>query len=79
METNYTVRLMAKLLQDIRTAIRESEYSRYRIAKETGVHQSQLAKLMTGETGLSIASLERLADFLDLEIVLRPKRAGRKR
>ncbi|MGD9853941.1 MAG: helix-turn-helix domain-containing protein [Planctomycetaceae bacterium] len=65
---------MAKLLDEIRRAIEKSGYSRYSIWKATGIDQGQLSKLMAGEAGLSLASLERLLDFLNLELVIRPKR-----
>ena len=65
---------MGTVLDDIRTAIDRSEFSRYRISKATRIDQGQLSKLMGGEAGLSIASLERLAEFLGLEIVIRPNR-----
>ncbi len=45
--------------------------------RATGIDQGQLSKLMSGEAGLSIASLERLAEFLNLEIIVRPKRRKR--
>lgn len=62
------------LLKTIRKAIESSEVTRYRIAKDTGISQPQLCRLMSGKTGLSIEALERLADYLGLEIILRPKR-----
>jgi len=65
---------MGTVLDDIRTAIDRSEVSRYAISKATGIDQGQLSKLMGGEAGLSIASLERVAEFLGLEIVIRPNR-----
>ena len=65
---------MGTVLDDVRTAIDRSEVSRYAISKATGIDQGQLSKLMGGEAGLSIASLERLAEFLGLEIVIRPNR-----
>lgn len=70
---------MAHLWDQVRAAIRASGQTRYRIAQETGIEQSQLSRLMTGERGLSIDALERLADHLGLEIVIRPKRRERKR
>jgi transcriptional regulator with XRE-family HTH domain len=65
---------MGTVLDDVRTAIDRSEVSRYAISKATGIDQGQLSKLMGGEAGLSIASLERVAEFLGLEIVIRPNR-----
>ena len=64
---------MAKILDEIRKAIRQSETSRYSIAKTTGIPESQLSRLMAGQSGLSINSLERLVDHLGLEIVILPK------
>ena len=64
---------MGEVLDDIRQAIEKSKLSRYAISKATGIDQGQLSKLMAGKGGLSIASLQRLADHLGLEIVIRPK------
>lgn len=65
---------MGNVLDEIRAAILKSGKTRYRISKETGVGQPHLSRLMTGEAGLSIEALERLADYLGLEIIIRPKR-----
>lgn len=65
---------MGNLLDEIRASILKSGQSRYRIAKETGIGQPQLSRLMKGERGLSIEALERLAEYLGLEIVIRPRR-----
>ena len=48
--------------------------TRYRIAKESNLSQSQLSRLMSGERGLSIEALEVLAECLGLEITIRPKK-----
>lgn len=69
---------MGKVLDEIRTAIRTSGETRYRIAKETGISQAQLSRLMSGERGLSIEALELLADYLGLEIIIRPGRRKRR-
>ncbi len=66
------------LLDAIRKAIETSGVTRYQIAKDTGITQAQLCRLMKGKTGLSIESLERVADCLGLRIVLQPKRRQRK-
>ena len=68
---------MAQLLDAIRRAIEASGQSRYRIAKESGVTAGQLSRLVNGERGLSVETLERLATHLGLEIVVRPKRTGK--
>ena len=69
---------MARILDAICDAIEASDRTRYRIAKDTGISQTQLSRLMSGERGLSIDALERLADYLGLGIIIRPKRRRRK-
>lgn len=67
---------MGTVLDEIRAAILKSGVTRYRIAQETSVSQPQLSRLMVGKSGLSIEALERLADYLGLEIIIRPKHRG---
>jgi len=69
---------MSQLLKDLRQAIDASPKSRYRIAMDTGISEPQLSKLMSRQCGLSIESAELLAEYLDLEIVLKPRRRVRK-
>lgn len=65
---------VADLLNMMRKAMETSGQSRYRISKETGIAESVLSRFMSGETALTVETVERLADYLGLEIVLRPKR-----
>ena len=69
---------MSEILKAIRDAIKAGDESRYSIAKTTGISQSMLSRLMSGERGLSIEALEKLAKHLKLEIIIRPKRRTRK-
>ncbi len=69
---------MARLLDELRDAIEASGKTRYRIAQESGVAESILSRLMSGERGLSIDALETLADYLGVEITMRPKQRRRK-
>ncbi len=69
---------MCHVLDEIRAAIDRSELSRYAISRATGIDQGQLCRLMDGTGGLSVERLERLADALALEIVVRPKKRQRK-
>ena len=71
--------VMAPILDDMRHAIKTSGKTRYRIAQDTGISESQLSQLMGGTKGLSVESLERLADYLGLKIVARPKGRTRPR
>lgn len=62
------------MLRTIKRAIKTSGQTCYRISKGTGIAPSQLSRLMSGERGLRIEALELLADYLGLEIIIRPKR-----
>ena len=66
---------MSKIFDKIRNAIKASDKTRYQLWKETGIKQSQLSRLMSGQSGVSVENLERLADALRLEIILRPTKA----
>ena len=68
---------MSKVLTGIRKAIKSSGMSRYALSKATGIDQSQLSKLMSGQGGLSIASLEKLAKHLDLEIIIQKRKRSK--
>lgn len=72
--TNVYNASMAPILDEIRAAIRRSGVSRYRISRDLGIHQGQLSDLMKGTKGLSVAALERLADYLGRKVTLRPTR-----
>ncbi len=69
---------MAKIYDELRKAITTSSSSRYRLWKETGIDQGQLARFMSGISGLSVESMERLVDALGLEIVVQSKKVARK-
>jgi transcriptional regulator with XRE-family HTH domain len=66
---------MQPLLDQLVRAIEESGQTRYQIAKGSGVAQSQLSRLVHGENEMSVSNIERIAEYLGLEITLRPKRA----
>jgi transcriptional regulator with XRE-family HTH domain len=70
---------MSQLLDTIGDAIRKSDKTPAEIARDAGIAKSQLSRLLSGERGLSVNVLERLARALGLEIVVRPKsrRKGR--
>ena len=71
---------MKPILDQIRKVIEASDVSRYRIAKDVGIDQGQMSRLMNGQASLSLEALERLCDYLDLEIVIQPKsRQSKKR
>ena len=69
---------MGELSQAIADAIRSSDETPGAIANGAGVARSQLSRLLSGERELSANTIERLAEYLRLEIVIRPKRGARK-
>jgi transcriptional regulator with XRE-family HTH domain len=68
-----TDKLSDQLTGQIRRAIDESGLTRYRIAKETDIDESALAKIYNGHRALSMEALDRLGEFLNLEIIVRRK------
>jgi len=64
---------MAKLLDKIRRAVEASDKTRYRIAKESGVSAGQLSRLVSGERGMTVDTIEKLAHYLGLTITVEPK------
>ena len=58
-----------KLTDQIRQAINESGVSRYRLWKETGIDQAVLSRFVAGKAGMTLKSLDVLADALGLRIV----------
>lgn len=65
---------MRTIVQRLRRAVRKSKKTRYRLAKDAGLAQSALCRLMKRERGLSIEAAVSLADALGWELVLRRKR-----
>ena len=64
--------------EQIRQAIRECGDSRYEIAKQTGLSQAALSRFMSGERGLPMKTLDRLAKFLRLWITIEGPHKGMK-
>lgn len=63
---------MAKLTDAIRAAVKASDQTPYAIAKGANVARSQLSRLLSGESGMTVDTIERLADYLGLRITLEP-------
>lgn len=69
---------MAGIAEQLVKAIENSGQTRYAISKGSGINQSMLSRLVNGERAMSFDAAERLANYLGLEIVIRPKRQTRK-
>jgi len=63
-----------KMSDQIRELIRSSEHTQYRIAVESDIDHGAMSNFLAGRRGLGLESLDRLAKFLDLEIVPRKRR-----
>jgi transcriptional regulator with XRE-family HTH domain len=57
-----------KLSDQIRRAVDTCGQTRYAIAKATGISEATLSRFVTGERGLPMKTLDRLADYLGLNI-----------
>ncbi len=64
--------MMSAIYDTIRKVIAESDKTRYRLWQETGISQAQLCEFLHGRRGMSMESLETLAEALGLEIIVRP-------
>jgi len=65
------------LIAQLKKAIRSSDKTLYRVAKESGVGLSPLYRFMAGERGLNIQAVEKLCDALDLQLTpVPPKEPG---
>jgi len=63
-----------KISDQIRGAIESAGVSRYRIEIETGIDKATLSRFMNGKAGMSVETLDKLGEFLGLEIVKRKVR-----
>ena len=63
----------------IRQAMADSGITRYRIAQDTGLNEAALGKFFHGERGMSLESIDILADYLHLEVVVRKTKNPRRR
>ena len=73
------------LIDQVRQAVNAAGVSRYAICKAGGINQAVMSKFMAGKTGLSMESLNAIADVLQLRIVAEgppllapPAKLGRK-
>lgn len=52
----------------LRAAIKDSGMSPYRICKSSGIDQAALSRFLNGRLGLTLATVDKLADVLGLEL-----------
>jgi transcriptional regulator with XRE-family HTH domain len=72
------VRKRLRFSDELRRAVDACGLSRYRICRELGIAESTLSRFMSGERGLTMKCLDRLAALLDLHVAAgkRPKKKG---
>ena len=58
-----------KVSDQIRNAIETSGVSRYKIAQHTGIDNATLSRFMGGTGGMTVETLDKLAEYLGLRIV----------
>ena len=68
-----------KLSDQLRQAVLDAGVSRYRIAQDACIDEAALSKFVHGERGLSLDTLDRLAEYLKLEITTRREKRQRKK
>jgi hypothetical protein len=61
----------------IRDAINSSKLSRYRICADIGLSQPSMSRFMNSKGGLSLETVDRLADLLGLRVVVGTDRKQR--
>jgi transcriptional regulator with XRE-family HTH domain len=60
--------------EQLRNAIGAAGVTRYRICRDLGISESTLSRFMAGTSGLTLATIDRLAEYLHLELVSRKPR-----
>lgn len=60
--------------EQVRRAVDASGVSRYAICKEIGLDQGLMSRFMAGQSGLSVETLDRLFEVLDLCVCERSKK-----
>lgn len=64
--------------EQVRKLIDASGHSRYRIAVDCDIDHSVMSRFMAGKCGLSMASLDALAAYLDWELVAKKQNTPKK-
>ena len=69
-----------KLITDpLRRAIREADVTIYRIAKDSGIASTVVARFYKGERDLTLSTADKLADYFGLELQPRKKPAAKRK
>lgn len=63
-----------KMSDQVRAAIDGCGVTRYQIAKDTGISESSLSRFVASGRGLSVQALDKVFEYLDLEIISRRRK-----
>ena len=66
-----------QLSDQLRQAIEKSGLSRYAVCKACDIDQGSMSRFMAGQVGLSLDTIDRIGDFLGLDLVERKTQKGR--
>ena len=56
------------LTGQIREAVKQSDLTHYEMCRRTGIDKASMSKFVSGQRGLSLTHLDKLAALLDLRI-----------
>lgn len=59
--------------EQISNILKQKKISRYQLAKDTGINESQLSRFFLGKTNLSYDKIKIIVEYLDFDIILIPK------
>ena len=69
------------ITEEVTRAIETCGMTRYALAKESGVSQGELSRVVAGQRSMTLQTLDRLAPFIGVDIVvkrpLRARKSGR--
>lgn len=66
-----------RLLDQVRQAVRESGLSHYAVCKAARIDKATMSRFMAGQCGITVRTLDALADVLGLRIVTDKRKKGR--
>ncbi len=61
---------MKKLSTQLREAIANCGMSNYRVARRSRIHQSQVSRFLSGESKLTLDTVDKIGEVLGLEITV---------
>ena len=57
--------------EQLRAAILGADVSRYRMSKDLDISQAALSRFVNGAMGLSLSTVDKITEYLELEVTVR--------